>query len=107
VLAADEAGSADGRDEDVGLARDGRQVACARVADGDGRVGVQEEFGHGVADDVAAADHARARPADGDALTHEQLHDAGRGARDERRPAQREAADVSGVEAVHVLRRVD
>src|SRR3954470_1266804 len=63
VLAAYEARAPDGRDEDVRLARDSREVARARVADGDGRVALQEEFRDGASDDVAPSDDDGARAA--------------------------------------------
>src|ERR1700756_3504804 len=55
----DIAGFPHGGDQNVSAADDVGEVARFGVANGDGRVGVHEEQGHGLADDVAAAEDDR------------------------------------------------
>ena len=57
IIGGEHGGAADRRHQDVGLAADSRQVWRFRMADGDGGVFVQQQQRHGLADDIAAADH--------------------------------------------------
>src|SRR5919198_126001 len=107
VLAAYEARAPDRRDEYVGLPRHRRQVARARVADGHGRVALEEQLRHGPADDVASPDDDGPRAGDFDPLAHEQLDYAGGRARQKGGAPEHHPADVDRREPVHVLRRVN
>ena len=82
-----------------------RQVARARVADGDGGVAADQQQGGGHADDVRAAQHHGVRAFDLDAHLFEQVDAAVGGAGHEQRFAAflRQAADVERREAVHVF----
>ena len=99
----DEAGAADGGDEDVGLASDCGEVARLRVADGDGRVLVQQQHGDGLADDVAAADDDGVLAGDGNVAALENLDDSGGRAGRERGTAGLQAAGVDGMKAVDIF----
>ena len=66
-----------------------------------------QQVRHRLADDVAAADHDRARAVELDRVLGEHRHHAERRRRDERRPAEVELAGVERMEAVDVLRRRD
>ena len=94
---------ADGCDEDVGLARDGRQVLRVTVADRDSRILAEQEMEHRLADDVAAADDDGALTVNRDAGELEHAQTAERRAGHESRLSRHEAADVDGMEAVDVL----
>src|ERR1700733_10082335 len=59
VPGADQGGVAHRGDQDVGLAGDRGEVSGARMADGDGRVSVEQQQGGRVADDHGAAHHHR------------------------------------------------
>ena len=107
MSAVDEVRAADGGDEDVGVERVPREVLRARVADRHGRVALEEEMRHRLADDRRAADHDGARALERDLVLVEHPHDAERRARDERRPAEVEAAGVDRVDPVDVLLRRD
>src|SRR5580658_3625236 len=61
----DETGAADGGDENVGLAGDGRQVVRLRVANGYRRIFVEQQNRYGLAHNVAAADYHRVLAGDG------------------------------------------
>lgn len=104
-VALDEARLADRGDDNVGLLDDRREVLCARVALGHGRVFAAEEGAHGRADNVAASEHDGVLAADVDPGRLEEEHDAGGGARRKEgfRRARREEANVVRVEAVDVL----
>src|SRR5947209_5068471 len=107
VLAAYEARAPDGHDEYVGLPRHSFQVSRARVADGDGRVVLQEKLRRGATDVVAAPDDDCARARDFDSFTHEQFDYPGGRARQKRRLPQHHPTDVDRRETVNVLRRVN
>ena len=64
-------------------ARDPRQIDGARMADRDGRVAVQQQQRHRLADDVAAADDDGARAGDRHVRSLEQFDHARRRARNE------------------------
>ena len=84
-------GAADGGDDDVGAARVLGEIGRAAVADGDGRVGLQQQQRHRLADGVAAADHDRVLAAQVDAGALDQRHAAPRRARAESRAGRRAA----------------
>eukprot|EP00053_Salpingoeca_punica_P017007 m.162601 g.162601 ORF g.162601 m.162601 type:complete len:543 (-) comp17091_c0_seq1:3-1631(-) len=109
-LALDKAGLADGGDEDVGLLDNAGQVGRLGVADGHRGVGPEQQLGHGAADDVAAAEHNGVLAGQLHARLLQQVHASVRRAADDRRLVfglLREQADVGGVEAVHILGRID
>ena len=56
-FAFDGAASANGSDDDVGGSAELGEVGAARVGDGGGAVGVEQELGYGFADDVGSADN--------------------------------------------------
>src|SRR5215210_2934044 len=100
-------GRAHRRDDDVGARGLGGEVAGSRVAEGDGRVAVQEEQRRGLADDVAAADHDRIGALQPDPVLVQQREHAERRPRHvPGRPGEQEPR-VDRVEAVDVLHRVD
>ena len=78
-----------------------------RVADGDGGVGVGQQHGQGLADNVAASDDDRLLTLDGNVGAAENLHASGGGAGDEAGTLGAEVADVDRVEAIHILFRGD
>ena len=106
-LRSDEAGAADGGDQNVGLAGDRRQVARFGVANRHRRVLVQQQHGRGLAHDVAAAHDHRMLAGDGNVAALENLNDARRGAGRQRRPAGLQAARVDGMKAVDIFLRSD
>ena len=75
----DEFRLADGHDEDVGRAADFGQIVGAAVADRDrgvaARAALHEHDRHGLAHDVAAAQHDHVRAGDFDIVANEQLLD--------------------------------
>jgi hypothetical protein len=73
------------------------------MADGHRGVGVQQQQRHGLADDVAAAEHHGPASRKGDAVVPEQLQYAAGRARDEARPLLDQQSHVRGMETVHVL----
>src|ERR1700735_1180402 len=77
------------------------------MADGDGGVRVHQEEGHGLADDIAAAADGGVRAFDLNFAAAQDFHHAERGAGDEIGTTGDEAADVEGMEAVDVFRRID
>ena len=77
------------------------------MADGDGAVLVEQQHGHGLAHNVAAADDHAALALHGDVIGLQQLHDAGGGAGQEVVVPHHDFAYVVGVEGVHVLLGVD
>ena len=102
-----ERGHPDGGDEHVGVERVPLQIARVRVAERHGRVRLLQQVGHRLADDVAAADHDRARAVELDLVLLEQRHHSARSRGDDRRPAEVQLAGVHRMEAVDVLRRRD
>ena len=101
------AGHADRGDEHVGVERVPGEVARVRVADRDGRVRLQQQVRHRLADDVAAADHDRARAVELDRVLASIAMTPTGVAADERRPAEEELAGVERMQAVDVLARGD
>ena len=100
-------------DENVGAARDGGQIAGARMGDRHRAMAREQELRHRLADDVRAADddslHAGEHRAQRLAGLVEHDHRAGRRAGHERPAhlADRKQADIDRMEAVDVLLRVD
>ena len=76
------------------------------MADGDGRVVMQQQQGHGLSNDVAAPDDDCASSLERNLVAQQDFDDPCRSARDHAGPAAHELADVQGMEPVHVLRRV-
>ena len=103
----DKARPPDRSDEDVRRARDRGKVLRARVTDRHGCVAFEKEMRHGFSDDVAAANDDGVRPLDGDARVVEHTDAARRCAGAQSRCAEHQMSDVDGMEAVHVLARVD
>ena len=97
----------DGGDEHVGAAADGGEVAGARVADGDGGVGVQQQRGDRAADEVGAADDDRLGALEPDVVAAQQLHHPGRRAGAQPGPALDEQAGGDRRQPVDVLARRD
>ena len=94
-------------DDDIGLAREGGQVARAGVADGDcgvraGRL-LHEQGGKRLPDDIAAPDDDDVFPCRIVAGADEHLLDAGGSRGEETRVALQEASAVDGVHPVDVL----
>ena len=102
----DGCGASHGSDEDVGLPTFGSYVTAVAVEDGDGGVAVlllHHELGHGLADDVAAAEDDDFLATGGDMVALQEGEDAEGGGADEGWQADGHAAYVDGVEAVDVL----
>jgi hypothetical protein len=99
----DEAGTANGGYEDIGLARDFFEVASLGVTYGDGGVVVEKEHGSGFADNVTAADDDGMLTSDGNMAALEDLNDTGRRAGRESGAACLEAPGVHGVKSVNIL----
>src|SRR5216683_3216697 len=97
------AGFAYGGDDDIGAAEELRQVARFGMADRDGGVGVHEEKGHGFADDVAAAEDHGIGAFDLDFVALQNFHAAGGSAGDQAGASADEAAEIDGMETVHVF----
>ena len=100
-------GAADGRNKNVGLPRNRRQVARLRVANRHRRVLVQQQHRNGLADNVAAANNDGVLAGDGNVAALQNLNHAGRCAGRERRTAREQTACIDGMKAVHIFRRVD
>src|SRR6266404_1861085 len=103
----DVAGFAHGGDDDVGAAEDIGQIAGFGMANGDGGVGVHQQKRHGLADDVAPAQDYGVGAFDLDFITAQNFHTAGGSAGDQAGTSADEAAEIDGVEAVHVLGGID
>src|SRR5690606_29467079 len=97
----DELRLADGGDDDIGAADHGGEIARLRVTDGDGGIAagtrLDQEVGHRLPDDGAAADDHRVRAPGLDAVPQQHLDHPPRGAGAERgRVADHQLADVDG-----------
>src|SRR5437763_15448180 len=77
------------------------------MADGHGRVALQEKLCQRSPDDLAASDDAGVRAATRNRVALKQFDDADRRARRERLFSQREATDVDRIEPVNILRRIN
>ena len=106
-LRRDEAGPADGGNQNVGLPRDRRQVARLRVANRNGGVLVEQQHRDGLAHNVAAAHDHGVLAGDGNLAALENLNHAGRRAGRKRRAAGKQAARVHGMKAVHIFGWID
>lgn len=110
VLGADVMRLANRSDEEVGLARDGGQVAGLGMGNGDGCIAQgpaqQQKQRHRLADDAASPNNDRMATGDGELDVLEQAQDAQRRAGDESIGLpQSELSDVEGVKTVHVFVR--
>ena len=106
-LRRDEAGPADGGDENVGLPRNLSEIPGLGVANRHGGVFVQQQDRHGLAHNVAAAHDDGVLTGDGNVAALENLDHARRRAGRERRAAGKQAARIDGMKSVHVFRRID
>src|SRR6266481_9049557 len=77
------------------------------MADSDGGVCVHQEKGHGLADDIAAAEDSGVRAFERNFATAQNFHDAEWRAGDEIGAPGDEAADVEGMKAVDIFRGID
>ena len=100
-------GDADRGDQDVGAAADLGEVARARVRGGDGRVGLQQQRGDRLADEVGAADDDGLGAGQVDVVALEQLHAAERRAGPQAREVLGQQAGRDRRQAVDVLARGD
>ncbi len=83
------------------------EVARLRVADSHRRVLMQQQHGHGLAHDVAAAHDDRMLTADGKIAASENLnHSCGR-ARRKCRPSRLQSARIHGMKSVDIFGRRD
>ena len=106
-LAVISAGLADGDDENLRPARVGGQVLGGDVAKRDGRHLLGQQQGDRLAGDFAGADDDGLGPAKRDARRFDQFDDGQRRAGGDERVAIDDVADVGGIDAFHVLDRVD
>ena len=106
-VALHELGLTDCRHHEVGAAHHVGKVLGARMRDGHRAVLAQQKLSHRLADDVGASDDDRVEARQ--IVLHRLCKDdrADRRARRQRALADRELADVDGVEAVDVLGRID
>lgn len=102
-----EARFAHGGDEDVGAANDFGKIACFGMANGNGGVGMHQQKRHGLADNVAATEHDGVGAFDGNLIAAKNLHAAGRSAGDDAGAIGDELAEIHGMEAVDVFRRIN
>ena len=77
------------------------------MADGNGCVGVGEQHRHGLAHDVAAANHDRFLPLDGNLRAAEDLDHSAGSAWHQSGPPGRKIAHVERMKAIHILRGID
>ena len=73
---------AHGGNENIGAANDFGKIACFGMANGDASVGMHQEKSHGLADDVAAAEHDGVGAFDGDLVAAQNFHAPGGSASD-------------------------
>ena len=100
-----EAGSANGGHQNIGLACDRAQVASLGVAYGDRCILVEQQHGGRLAHKVAAAHHHGVPAGDGDSAALQYLnHSRGRAGR-ERRTSGLQAPRIDGMQSVHILAR--
>ncbi len=98
-----EGGLADGGLQDIGTPALGDQVGGLGMADGDGGVAMEQEQGHGLADNVAAAYHYGMLAFDRNFVAVQQLDDPGRSAGSGAGQVGHQFPDVHGMKCVHVL----
>ena len=112
MLGTEEMSASDGGNDNVRFPRDGGQILCARVGDGDGRVPARalphEEQGERFSDDHAAPDDHGFAPGRFYAVFREQPDAAHRCAGHEPGGViHGELADIYRVESVHILAGID
>ncbi len=103
----DIAGLAHGGNHDVGAAKDAGQIARFGMANRDRGIGVHEEQSHGFADDVAAAEDDSVGAFDLDFIAAQNFHAAGGSTGHEAGASADEAAEIDGMETVHVFGGID
>ena len=103
----DVAGFAHGGDEDVGAANYVGEIAGLGMADGYGGVGVQEQKGHGLADDVAAAEDYGVGTFDCYVVAAKNFHAAGGSAGDQAGTATNQSPKIDGMKAVDIFGGID
>ena len=106
-FAAHELGSPDRCDQNVGLAGHGGESTCARVAQRDRCVLVQQQQADWLAHDFAASDHDGIRTLERDAIALQDFQAAERGTRSRTRIVSQQASAVGRVQSVDVLVRID
>ena len=110
-VARDQARAADGQEEEVRAAALRRQIGRAGMAQGHRGVaeftGTGQQQGQGLAHDVRTAQHHGLFAAGGQVVAAQKLDDARRRARDHAGQVEGKAPHVLGMEAVHVLGRID
>src|SRR5579883_1009006 len=106
-VACDHPSAADGGDQNIGAAADGGQVFRFGMANSDRGVGVEEQHGYGLADDVAATDDDGFLSGDGNVAALQNFHASGGRARHETRALRGKIADVHGMKSVHIFRGID
>src|SRR5207302_1319003 len=97
----------DGGNEHVGFPGELLQLHGLRMADGDGRVLLQQERRERLADDIGASDHHRASAGERHAGVLDEPHHAGGRARRELRLPGEQSAEVLEAETVDVFCRRD
>jgi hypothetical protein len=96
-----------GGNENIGATNNFGKIACFGMANGDGGVGMHQQKGHGLADDVAAAEHDGVGAFDGNLVAAKNLHTTGGSASDESGTISDEPSEIHGMEAVDVFHRID
>src|ERR1051326_4512315 len=104
-VARDHAGAPNGGKQNVALAAHGRQVARLAVTDRDRGVRIEQQHGGGLADNIAAADHNRVLPGNGDAAALQDLDASRRRARHQSRTLRGKIADIDRMKTIHVFLR--
>src|SRR5258706_5528222 len=106
-VAGDHAGAADGGYENVGAAADCGQVGSLRMTDGDGGVGIEQQHGGGLADDVTTADDDGFLTGDANAAAVQDLDNSGGRARDQAGALRREKPDGCSMATVDIFSAID
>lgn len=102
-LGGNEARASDGGYKDVSPAADRRQSTCPRVTDGDSGVGIGEQHGQRLTDNVTATDDNRLLAFDGDIGAAENFHASSGSAGDKARALSTEVANVDRVKSINIL----
>ena len=97
----------DRRDEDIRLTRERGEVFRTRVTECDGRVPLEEQHGHRFSNNVAAPDDDRVCTLHPYPRIFEHTDAARRRAGTQPRRAEKEVSDIHGMEAIHILARID
>src|SRR5579872_5336819 len=106
-VACHHARTANGGDQNIGTAANRGQVFCFGMANGHGGVGVEQQHGYGLADDIAAANDDGFLSADRNVAALQNFHASGGRAGHQARALRGKVADVHGMEAVHVFGGID